>query len=358
MNILYIMSVYNIYGGTPKKTLDLLRHSENNTYLYMYEKGYQEFKYLFEETGVTIIEGYFGRNLFYHIKLLLAIIDKYNIEIVQTQFSMGETLGYLIKVFRPHVKLIVAFVAPFEPSFFKKHIVSVVYKKVDAFVYISEYVKKYKTKQFPVLAGKYSKIIFNGTEKRKVTTDNFPTMKHFSLYTTSGLTDWKNINVLLEAMKILKEQNFDQIFLYVAGDGPERDNLELKIKEYSLGEHVNLLGYQKNIGALLKNSDVYVHPAYSEGFGIAITEAMMAEKPIIVSDAGALPELIQHKQSGLIVDPFDSNAWADAIITLFKDRKFAKKLGKSAKSRVEKEFSIEKYVDNYKQLYEFLRSKK
>ena len=144
--------------------------------------------------------------------------------------------------------------------------------------------------------------------------------------------------------------NNKEVFLYVAGDGQERENLENKINKYSLDNHVFLLGYQKNIGSLLQQSDIYLHPCYVEGFGIAVAEAMMAKKPIIVSNDGAMPELIV-KDAGLLVDKFDTPAWARAIVKLIADKKYAQLLATNANIRAKQEFSKEKYVENYKDLY-------
>lgn len=354
MNILYILSTYNIYGGTPKKTLDLIKHSNNNCSLYVYDEGYQEFKHLFENAGATVFEGYYKRNFFLHLKTLLKIIDEKNIQIIQTQFTMGEILGYLIKLFRPHLKLIVAFVGPFEPKGIKKFIAQKIYPHVDAFVFISKYVQKQKVMQFPILEKKEASIIFNGTEKRPFTNEPFPNMKHPSLYTTSGLVDWKNVDILVEAIHILKTKEYNQIYLYVVGDGPERINLENKIHHYKLSEQIFLLGYQKNIGAMLDQADIYVHPAYAEGFGIALAEAMIAGKASIVSNAGALPELIDNNKSGIIVDPFDTNAWVDAIIELTQNKNKRETLGSAAQLKAENDFSVNSYVDNYQQLYHTL----
>lgn len=353
MKILYILSTYNIFGGTPKKTLDLIKHSSNDSFLYVYENKFKEFKYLFDEASPYVFEGFYGRNLYKHIKKLLEIIDKYEIQIIQTQFTFGEILGGILKTFRPHVKLIIAFVAPFNPTYFKSLALSIIYKKADAFVYISGYVKKEKEKYFPVLLRKKSKIIFNGTEKRIPNGDECVKMNHPALYTTSGLTDWKNIDVLIESLKVIINRN-KSIYLYVSGDGPERKKLENKIKEYQLEKRAFLLGYQKNIGGLLQQADIYVHPAYAEGFGIAVAEAMMAEKPVIVADAGALPELVENNKSGLVVNPYDSNEWVDAIIKLLDDKPLAEKFAKEARKRAEENFSVKKYVENYENLYKEL----
>ncbi len=360
MKVLYIMSVFNIYGGTPKKTLDLMKTFKEDSAIYVYSNEYSEFKYLFEQTGGKVFVGDYGRNYFLHLRALLKIIDEQKIDIVQTQFSAGEALGYLIKLFRPKVKLVIAFVASLEPEGIKKQIVNQFYKKVDAFVYISEYVRQTKELQFPILKEKNSKIILNGTELREITKEAYPKLKHTALFSVSGLIDCKNIDIIVEAMNIIvNEMQNKDIFFYVAGDGEERKNLEDKIKKYSLEEYVFLFGYQKNIGALLEECDIYLHPCYAEGFGIAVAEAMMAAKPIIAANDGALPELISvEENAGLLVESFDAKGWAKAIMDLVQNPKDAKELGLNAKVRAKREFSVEKFISNYKELYQSLLEQK
>lgn len=346
------MSSYNIYGGTPKKTLDLMRFFREKSVLYVYHNSYPELKEIFEKTGGEIYEGFYGRNLFLHVKKLLEIIDKENISIVQTQFTMGETLGFFIKTLRPNVKLINAFVGPFKPNKIKSLLVGLYYKKVDMFVYISKYVQSEKVKQFKVLQSKPSKIIFNGTKKRIDDGSNIPKLKKFSILDVARLTEWKNISLLIEAINIIvNEKNVIDINLYVAGDGPQKKELENLVSSYNLNSHVFLLGQQSNIGKLLDNCDAFVHPAYAEGFGIVIPEAMFAEKPIIVSNAGALPELIEHEKTGLVVNPHSPQDWADAILRLMNNRSFSNLIAANALKKARLDFSFDKYVENYDCLY-------
>ena len=352
MKILYIMSSYNLYGGTPKKTLDLMKHFRSNSVLYIYHDSYSEFKHEFEATGASIYEGFYGRNVFKHVKHLLKIIDEEKIDIVQTQFSMGETFGYFLKKFRPNIKLVVAFVTPFKPTYFKSKLLPIFYKNVDVFVYITNYVKKAKENQFPVLKRKVGKMIFNGTERRIDNGEVTVSLKKNSLFDIAGLSDWKNIQILIEALHIIVNvKNRKDVYLYVAGDGPMRESLEKLIDSYQLKNHVFLLGYQSNVGKLLNDCDVFVHSAYAEGFGIVIPEAMLAKKPIIVSNAGALPELIMHEESGLIVDPFKAEEWSNAILRIIDDSVLSEKLALNAVKRAKQEFTKDVYVKNYETVY-------
>ena len=355
MRILYILTSYNLYGGTPKKTLDLLKSIQSEASLYLYGGGHQEFKYLFEETNANIYEGYYKRDIFKHIKALLEIIDRDKIDIIQTQFSFGELLGVLLKRKRANIKLVVSFETPFRPEGIRRYILPRLYSQVDRFIYISNYVKEEKEKSFPILKERKSEIIFNGTEKIVSNIGSSLKLKPHSLLDISALSDWKNIQILIDMMNILvNTYNRKDIHLYIAGDGEERNSLELKIREYKIEENTHLLGYQTNVVNLLREADLFVHPSYKEGFGIVVVEAMIEAKPIIVSNAGALPEIIEDGVNGFLVNPFDANQWAKRVLMLIDNSSLSKEIGLMAEKVVKEKFSIEQYIYNHKKLYKEL----
>lgn len=360
MKILYILSSYNIYGGTPKKTLDFLNYFKENSSLYVYSNEYIKLKHYFEESKANIYEGNYKKNIYLHIKSLLEIIDKNKIDIVQTQFTMGELLGGIIKILRPNIKLIVAFVGSSSPTGIKNILVSKIYTYPDAFVYISNYVKNEKIKAFPKLRNKNNYTIYNGTSIKNHN-EYFNNIKDLrikspSILSIAGLTEIKNIDILIDAIELIIKKN-KKAYLYIAGDGPRKEYLLKKIKNKKLDDYIFLLGYRKDTKELLENTDIFVHSCSIEGFGIAVIEAMILEKPIIVSNAGALPELIDNNKSGLIVDPFNKDQWAKAIVNLLENPNKAKEIAIESKKKAEKEFSIEKYTSNYNNLYLSLMDK-
>lgn len=356
--VLYILSSFNKYGGTPKKTMDLIKYSSNECFLYVWTNAYaDEFKDEFEKAGAKIFIGNYKRNVLKHIRLLKEIINENNIEVIQTQFFFGELLGGILKYFKPNLKIVVAFVGPMPVTGYRKWVLNKIYNKIDAFVYVSHYVKNEKFKNFPKLKTKRNEVIYNGTRKRPNDNSNMIPLNSIALLDVAGLVGWKNIQILIEALAIIKKKNIDKdVYLYVAGDGTSRTELELLINRLELEGQVFLLGYQSNIGGLLEQCDIFVHPAYMEGFGIVIPEAMIAEKPIIVSDAGALPELIINNETGLVVNAFDANQWANAIIRYIENPEFSKTLARKAKIFAETEFSVKRFVEDYNNLYKTLLS--
>lgn len=353
------MSSYNIFGGTPKKTLDLIKYSNNECYLYVWTKRFQENRSVFEDAGAVVYEGYHGRNIIKHVMQVIKIIDENKLEIIQTQFSFGELLAGIIKILRPEIKVVNTFEGAFSPTGLKALVVNYFYKHFDHFVYISHYVKSEKIKSFPLLKSMPTSIIYNGSDRRKSTSDPCVAVKSIALFDAAELINIKNINILIEATHILiNKYNQKDIFLYVAGDGAKRQSLEKNIDKLNLNKNVFLLGYQKNIGELLKTCDIFVHPCYAEGFGIAVAEAMLEGKPIVVSNAGALPELIENRKSGLVVAPFDAAAWAEAINELVTNTSFASEIGENARVKAEEKYSVDVFVENYEHLYRALLGNK
>ena len=358
MKILFLMSSAKIVGGTPRKTLDFITYSRNETIIYFWSNKFMEYQNKFLEAGAQVYVGDFKKNIFKHIKLLLQIIDKNNIKIIQSQFSFGELLLFLLKLLRPNMKTIVTFEGSFSPFGLKKNILNHIYKKIDYFVYISEYIQNEKQKDFNILKTKKSLIIHNGAKKREDNKDDFVAFKKNAIFDVAVLQDWKNINILINAIYIIiTKYKIQNIHLYIAGDGPQRQPLERVIVEKHLSKNVHLIGYRNCIGSLLEQCDIFAHPCHVEGFGLAVAEAMHAEKPIIVSNAGALPELIENEISGIVLDPFDAEAWAVSIIKLLNSETLCNTIAQNARIRANKLFSIEKYVNSYENLYRQLLNK-
>lgn len=355
MNILYLLPSANLFGGTPVKTLQILENSLGNYYVYFWKQEYLEFDKVFDKTGAKIAKGYYGKNYIKHLFKIVQLIDENEINIIQTQFSFGELLAGFIKIVRPKVKIVITFESSLSPGILKSCVLNFFYRRVDAFVYISEYVKIEKNKQFSILNHSIGYVIYNGSNVKCDTGTEIVKFNNFALLDIAGLIGIKNIKILIEAIdicvNIMKREN---LFLYIVGNGPQKQELEKLIIKLTLQRHIFLLGYQTNIGKLINQCDAFVHPCYEEGFGLVISEAMQAQKPIIVANAGALPELIENEKTGLVIDPHDPNKWADAIVRLMDNPELSSFLASNAKKRVQEAFSVERYVKDHETLYNSL----
>ncbi|MEL7035083.1 MAG: glycosyltransferase [Cyanobacteria bacterium J06592_8] len=104
-----------------------------------------------------------------------------------------------------------------------------------------------------------------------------------------------------------------------------------------------------------QNTDLFIFPSVcQEAFGMPVAEAMVAGIPVIVSDGGGIPELLEEGRTGLVVERGNSEALAEAILKLLEDEPLRKSMGKAAHQRAVKHFSFEKIAEDLQRQYEQL----
>ncbi|TAK33420.1 MAG: N-acetyl-alpha-D-glucosaminyl L-malate synthase BshA [Saprospiraceae bacterium] len=139
--------------------------------------------------------------------------------------------------------------------------------------------------------------------------------------------------------------------LLLIGDGPERGHVEDLCREIGLCHEVRFLGKQDAVEELLAISDLFIIPSESESFGLSALEAMACEVPVISSDAGGLPELNIHGETGYITSIGDTDSMAQHAIAILSDDEVLQRFRKNAFRRA-KQFDIEKILPQYEAYYE------
>ncbi len=140
--------------------------------------------------------------------------------------------------------------------------------------------------------------------------------------------------------------------LYLVGDGMERKRLEKLVFELKIGENVHFLGEKSEIPWILSKMDVGVLiPKANEGLSNSILEYMAAGLPVVCSDCGGNAELVETGENGFVVPISDENAVFFALKELESAEK-REKMGKNGRKRVEKEFSMDFVLKEFKKLYE------
>jgi len=174
----------------------------------------------------------------------------------------------------------------------------------------------------------------------------------FIVVIVARLSGLKGHGTLLQSLRILRDAGVDLLVL-VAGDGPLRGELEQQATALSLDERtVRFLGARPDVDDLLCASDFFVLPSDSEGLPLSVLEAMAHGVPIVASDVGGIPEIIDHDIHGLLVPPGDPNALAAAIRRLVDDPALRRRLGETARARANGEFSLSTTIRNYDRLYQ------
>lgn len=167
------------------------------------------------------------------------------------------------------------------------------------------------------------------------------------------LTAQKGFQFLIEAFaRVLKSQ--PDARLVIAGDGELRSALEAQADALGISQAIRFLGWRNDVPSLMADMDVLAVPSLWEGFGLVTLEAMASSKPIIAGRVSALPEIVVHGETGLLVPPGDSAALADALTLLLNDADRARKMGERGRARLDKEFTVDRMARQHTEVYRSL----
>lgn len=160
----------------------------------------------------------------------------------------------------------------------------------------------------------------------------------------------KRIDDAIRAIGALKEE-YPALSLTVMGEGEKRTELERLVRELKLEGRVFLQGFVSDAPRLLTAFDIFLMPSRTEALAYAVLEAGHAALPVVASNVGGLPEVVEHEKTGLLVPPENPDALAEAMRALLADSERAQKYGAALKARVEREFSKERMVRETLALY-------
>ncbi len=172
----------------------------------------------------------------------------------------------------------------------------------------------------------------------------------FTIVSVGRLEKVKNQSLLIKAFSKIKDTNSK---LILVGKGSERDNLEALIQSLKLENRVIITGFVEHPETYLAKSHLFVIPSLSEGFGIAVVEAMQQEIACLCSDVGGIPEFIMHHENGWLFNPTIESelvAHLDRIIAMPYVE--IQKIAKQGRLSVENRFTTENYVEVLENLYQ------
>ncbi len=140
--------------------------------------------------------------------------------------------------------------------------------------------------------------------------------------------------------------------LVLVGDGPDRGKVEQYCRENHICGAISFIGSLPLIEEVLVGADLFLLPSESESFGLAALEAMSCEVPVIASDAGGLPEVVVHGETGFLCPVGDVGAMAAAALQLLSDEDLRRRFGAASRKRAVEEFSQEAVVRRYRSIYQ------
>lgn len=173
------------------------------------------------------------------------------------------------------------------------------------------------------------------------------------LLALGGLVPRKGHDLTLEALAELSADGLRPT-LWLAGEGPEREALLARARAAGVAEQVRFLGQRADVPDLLAAADALVMPSRAEGLGVAALEALAAGLPVVAARVGGLAQSIQHERNGLLVEPDDPAALAEALGRLLRDDRLRARLAEAGPERIAEGYLAASMVERYEELYRSL----
>jgi glycosyltransferase involved in cell wall biosynthesis len=172
------------------------------------------------------------------------------------------------------------------------------------------------------------------------------------------LDHWgKGHRELFEALAELRPR-YPRLQALLVGGGRRLEDMRLAAHDMGLAAAVHFLGNREDVPDLLAAMDIFALPSYSEGVSLALLEAMAAGLPVIASEVGGLPEVVQHEKNGLLIPPRDSTALVQALETLLADPILARHLAQRGQGHVAAHYSLDRLGMEINDIYDELSAQK
>jgi glycosyltransferase involved in cell wall biosynthesis len=150
---------------------------------------------------------------------------------------------------------------------------------------------------------------------------------------------------------LIREIKVPELRLLLIGEGPDRAQLENQVKALGLQDRVTFPGKRNDVARLLCGADVFVHAAVAEGCAYALSEAMAAGVPLVVTEAGAAREQVSEGVNGFVVGPEDRAMFKERLGELIRNMPLRERMGVASRGRWAKGFRVEDQARAYWEIY-------
>jgi glycosyltransferase involved in cell wall biosynthesis len=177
-----------------------------------------------------------------------------------------------------------------------------------------------------------------------------PTNEKFKIISVAMMTGSKGHDQIIHVIEKICHLGYDVELLFI-GEGIAKDRLVSKVEKKGLQDNIKFLGRRRDIPCLLLQSDIFLHLTDFETFGMVIMEAMAAGLPVVASNIGGIPELVDCGKNGYLVDNSDFDNIAKKIILLIDDKNKRDELGGNGLKKIEEKFLIRQNILNLEKIY-------
>jgi L-malate glycosyltransferase len=167
------------------------------------------------------------------------------------------------------------------------------------------------------------------------------------------VSNFRPVKRVLDAVRILERVNREvPTVLLMVGEGPERSSAQALARRLGLQERVRFLGTQQSTEEIAGMADVFLLPSELESFGLSALEAMACGVPVVGSDAGGLPEVVKHAETGFLLPVGDVEGMAARTLEILEDEERRREMGRAGRRRAEALFGADRVVSQYERFYE------
>ncbi|MDX2042624.1 MAG: glycosyltransferase [Acidobacteriota bacterium] len=230
------------------------------------------------------------------------------------------------------------------------------YQRADVVFAISAEVREFYCRQtnFPI---ERMQVIPNGVDMQRIDEADARGIREelgialddFVVGTVARLDLNKDTLTLLKAFAAITQS--PKLKLLIVGDGEQRTLLERFVGKQGLNRNVIFAGMRRDVPSLLKAMDVFALSSLSEGMPLTVLEAMATRLPVVATAVGALPELVEEGSTGFLVPVGDAEAMAEKLRRFVADHRLAKSFGEEARRKIEHQFSLDRMLQRYAELY-------
>jgi len=353
-------------GGTALATQEIAEHLSARGHsvhvLTLLEKGLSPESV---ETGVSVHRVSFANLKFVGFLLfclgMVSRLKKIDPDIVHIQGFWIAWFGLLAKLLKsPYIVWShgYAWTQMYLPPACSARVTTIALKHADAIIALSDHMKEEIQRAWPRDIPNIS-VIPNGINLHEFGTVSRNTARRclgideddsVILY-VGRLHSAKGLPYLVEAINLLRQKE-PRAHLMLVGEGTEREKLELLVDSLDLSTRVRFLGRveHEKIQGFLAASDVFVLPSLREGLPLVLLEAMAAELPIVATDVGGIPSIIEDQTNGFLVKPRDAAQIADKLALILNNPLLRRSISQNNREKVQ-QYSWENVVNDLEMVY-------
>ena len=300
-------------------------------------------------------------NIFHNVKKILNFVAENDIDIIHVSWAKDLLLSALVKKFSTR-NLKIIYYRQMKLTRKKNDLYHrFIYNKIDHVLAITKKLSLECNKYLPLEPNQINILkygIKNYDNKNFSKNEIFKRFdldkSKFTIGVFSRIEEQKGQHLLIEAMNLLYEKNIQLVIVGHCMDEDYKRNIEIKCEQYNLKNRVFFIPFIEKPQEIMSTIDLIVLPTYEETFGLVVIEGMMANTPVIGSNAGGVPEIITDGVNGLLFNSRSSSDLAEKIYSLYQSNDLRSKIVKNADVFVRKEYD---YDDHFKKFEDIIENK-